>query len=103
MFLIFVLKIFIARRFYNVVRIYFVRLIFVTPCTYESILMVKIFLSTATMHNRVSETTRSNLSTSKFENFPGGALLPPPSVDTDVIHVINDTRPSPSVLAYCKQ
>ena len=29
----------------------------------------------------------------------------PPSVylvDTDVIHVINDTRPSPSVFAYCK-
>ena len=27
----------------------------------------------------------------------------PPSVDTDVIHVINDTRPSPSIFAYCKR
>ena len=28
---------------------------------------------------------------------------PTPSIYDDIIHVINDTRPSPSVFAYCKQ
>ena len=47
----------------------------------------------------------------KTKNASGKCVLsisdpsPPLStkVDTDVIHMINDTRPSPSIFAYCKQ
>ena len=44
-------------------------------------LMAKLIQSTTPILYRVSEATRSNLSTLKFEIFPGRALLPTSSVD----------------------
>ena len=74
-------KYFVTRRFCNVVHIFFTRSIFFNLHTDKNILMAKIFRSTTPILYRVSEATRSNLSTLKFEIFPERALLPTSSVD----------------------